>query len=89
VEDLGIGIAPEVKERMFDPFYTTKDRTDGVGLGLSISYGIVKEHHGELSVESEIGQYTKFHMDLPEDNGWNLENKTPRVNGESKIGSQQ
>jgi len=69
VEDRGIGIDPGIKEKIFDPFYTTKDRAVGTGLGLSISYGIVKDHHGELSVECEPGQYTKFHMDLPGDNG--------------------
>jgi signal transduction histidine kinase len=69
VEDHGKGINPDVKERMFEPFYTTKDRAVGTGLGLSISYGIVKDHHGELSVDSEPGQYTRFHMDLPVDNG--------------------
>jgi nitrogen-specific signal transduction histidine kinase/ligand-binding sensor protein len=77
VEDHGGGIEPDIKERMFDPFYTTKGRTVGTGLGLSISYSIVKDHHGELSVESEPGQYTKFHMDLPLDNGWDLEKTDP------------
>ena len=69
VEDRGIGIDPDVGERMFDPFFTTKERTVGTGLGLSISYGILKDHHGELTFESKPGQYTKFHMDLPVDNG--------------------
>jgi signal transduction histidine kinase len=72
VEDRGIGIASDTMERMFDPFYTTKERYRGTGLGLSISYGIVKDHHGELRVESEPGLYTRFHMDLPVDNGWDL-----------------
>ncbi len=72
VEDRGLGIAPDTMERMFDPFYTTKERSEGTGLGLSISYGIVKDHHGELRVESEPGHYTRFHMDLPVDNGWDL-----------------
>jgi signal transduction histidine kinase len=75
VKDRGIGIDPDVGERMFDPFFTTKERTVGTGLGLSISYGIVKDHHGELTFESKPGQYTKFHMDLPVDNGWELEEK--------------
>jgi signal transduction histidine kinase len=44
-------------------------------LEISISYGIIKEHHGELTFESEPGQYTKFHMDLPVDNGWELEER--------------
>ncbi len=73
IKDTGSGISPEAMERMFDPFFTTKPRENGTGLGLSISYGIVKDHHGELSVESKSGQYTRFHVDLPVDNGWDIE----------------
>ena len=65
VEDHGPGIPEAVRERMYEPFYTTKPRDKGTGLGLSISHGIVREHHGELSAESEIGQWTRFHVDLP------------------------
>lgn len=65
VKDHGSGITPEVRDRMFDPFFSTKPRENGTGLGLSISYGIVKEHHGLLYMESEPGQYTQFHMELP------------------------
>ena len=65
VEDHGPGIPDAVRERLFDPFYTTKPRDKGTGLGLSISHGIIKDHHGELSVESEAGQWTRFHIDLP------------------------
>jgi len=65
VEDHGTGITPEVRERMFDPFFTTKPRDEGTGLGLAISNGIVKDHHGELTVESEPGKLTRMHMDLP------------------------
>ncbi len=72
VEDHGTGIAPEVRERMFDPFFTTKGRDQGTGLGLSISHGIVKEHYGELTVESELGHFTRMYVDLPVDNGWNV-----------------
>ena len=72
VEDHGVGIPVEIRERIFDPFYTTKDRATGTGLGLSISLGIVQDHHGELSFESEEGQPTRFHLDLPVDNGWDL-----------------
>ena len=70
VEDHGGGIPVEIQERIFDPFYTTKDRATGTGLGLSISLGIVQDHHGELTFESEKGQPTRFHLDLPVDNGW-------------------
>jgi PAS domain S-box-containing protein len=65
VEDNGPGIPNEVRERMFDPFYTTKPRNVGTGLGLSISHGIINDHGGELSVESELGEWTRFHVDLP------------------------
>jgi len=72
VEDSGSGIPEDVRARMFDPFYTTKPRDKGTGLGLSISHGIVKDHRGELSVESEVGEFTRFHLDLPVDNEWEL-----------------
>ncbi len=72
VEDHGSGILEDVRERMFDPFYTTKPRDKGTGLGLSISHGIVKDHGGVLSAESRIGEYTRFHIDLPVNNGWNV-----------------
>lgn len=75
VEDHGAGIPDEIQGRLFDPFFTTKDRTKGTGLGLSISHGIVQDHRGELSFECEAGQYTRFHLDLPVDNGWTLEEK--------------
>ena len=72
VEDRGPGIPDNVRESIFDPFYTTKDRTLGTGLGLSISHGIVKDHGGELTVECEPGEWTKFHVDLPVDTGWEV-----------------
>ncbi|MCP4679163.1 MAG: PAS domain S-box protein [Deltaproteobacteria bacterium] len=76
VEDRGSGIPEEIRDRVFDPFFTTKDRTKGTGLGLSISHGIVTDHHGELSVESEVGRGTRFYIDLPVNNGWSL-NEAP------------
>jgi signal transduction histidine kinase len=68
VEDHGTGISPEIHEKIFDPFFTTKEPGKGTGLGLAISHGIVEEHGGELHCESELGQWTRFHMDLPVDN---------------------
>jgi len=72
VEDAGIGIPADLLERIFDPFFTTKPRDQGTGLGLSISYGIVRDHHGTISVESEPNEVTRFVVELPVDNGWNL-----------------
>jgi two-component system NtrC family sensor kinase len=63
--DTGHGIAKENLEKIFDPFFTTKDTGHGVGLGLAISFGIIKEHNGTLSVESEIGKGTTFIVRLP------------------------
>jgi signal transduction histidine kinase len=64
-EDNGAGISPEYIGQVFDPFFTTKDIGEGTGLGLSVSYGIVKDHGGEIRVESEPGNYTRFSVFLP------------------------
>ncbi|MBI2985434.1 MAG: HAMP domain-containing protein [Deltaproteobacteria bacterium] len=66
-EDNGPGIPPEHIDRVFDPFFTTKDIGEGTGLGLSVSYGIVKEHGGDIRVESEPGRFTRFVIRLPAD----------------------
>jgi two-component system cell cycle sensor histidine kinase/response regulator CckA len=65
VEDTGSGIAPEIIDKIFDPFYTTKDIGKGTGLGLSTVYGIVKQTGGFIYVESELGKGTIFRIFLP------------------------
>ena len=65
VEDDGPGIEPEVQGRLFDPFFTTKPVGQGTGLGLYISYEIVRAHGGEIRVESEPGRGTHFTVMLP------------------------
>jgi len=64
ISDTGVGIAEETKERIFEPFFTTKPFTN-TGLGLSMSYGIVKRFGGEIEVESKVGQGTAFTITLP------------------------
>lgn len=65
VADNGCGIAPEVQPRIFDPFYTTKPPGQGTGLGLSLSYGIVRNHGGRIDVQSTPGRGTVFRIVLP------------------------
>ena len=66
VRDNGTGISSEVKEKMFNPFFTTKPAGEGTGLGLSISHDIiVKQHGGSIEVETEPGEYTEFQIILP------------------------
>jgi two-component system, NtrC family, sensor kinase len=65
ISDTGAGISPELQERIFEPFYTTKEVGEGAGLGLSISHGIIAKHHGELQVKSGVGVGTTFTVKLP------------------------
>lgn len=65
VRDTGIGIAPEHLTRIFEPFFTTKSPGHGTGLGLAASFGIIKQHHGSISVYSDLNVGTVFHILLP------------------------
>ena len=66
IRDNGTGIPPEVKERIFNPFFTTKPAGEGTGLGLSISHDIiVKQHRGSIEVDTQPGAFTEFRIVLP------------------------
>jgi two-component system sensor histidine kinase PhcS len=69
VKDNGPGIAPENLSRVFEPFFTTREVGQGLGLGLSISYGVIERHGGTLSAESVLGEWTKMKFDLPRATG--------------------
>ena len=66
VRDNGTGIAPEIRDKLFQPFVTTKPTGEGTGLGLSISYDIViQQHGGTIEVDSRVGEFTEFTIRLP------------------------
>jgi PAS domain S-box-containing protein len=63
--DYGVGIDPEILDRLFDPFFSTKPKGEGTGLGLSISHGLIRDHGGFIRVHSKLGEWTRFVIDLP------------------------
>lgn len=65
ISDNGPGMAPDVLNRIFDPFFTTRADRGGTGLGLSFVYGVIKDHGGEITVSSKLGQGTAFTITLP------------------------
>ncbi|MBL7226204.1 MAG: PAS domain-containing protein [Desulfobacteraceae bacterium] len=67
VQDTGVGISKENRAALFEPFFTTKKKGKGVGLGLSVVYGIIEDHKGSINVESEAGRGTTFVVEIPLD----------------------
>ena len=69
-QDAGVGIAEENREKIFEPFFSTKEVGKGTGLGLSICYGIIEAHGGCLEVESRVREGTTFRVILPKMEGF-------------------
>jgi signal transduction histidine kinase len=65
VTDNGIGMSKEVQEKLFEPFFTTKKIGKGTGLGVSISYGIIKDYNGGIEIDSQPGRGTTFILRFP------------------------
>jgi len=66
ISDTGCGISQEKLGKIFEPFFTTKEQGKGTGLGLSVSYGIIQQHKGQLTVESRENKGTSFSITLPQ-----------------------
>jgi signal transduction histidine kinase len=66
ITDTGCGIPEENLSIIFEPFFSTKEESQGVGLGLSVVYGIIREHHGNIYVQSELGKGSTFTIRFPQ-----------------------
>jgi signal transduction histidine kinase/FixJ family two-component response regulator len=84
IADNGTGMTPEVKSRLFDPFFTTKGK-GGTGMGMAVSFGIIRRHNGSIDVESEPGRGTTFRISLPVDNSAQGNVETPATAPEPTI----
>ncbi|MBD3180586.1 MAG: response regulator [Candidatus Latescibacteria bacterium] len=93
ISDNGIGMTDEVREKVFEPFFTTKKRDNGTGLGLSMVYGIIKNHGGFVNIYSEVGEGSTFSIYLPssgkraelEEAGPSVRAEVPAGNGETVL----
>jgi signal transduction histidine kinase len=87
VRDNGIGISADIRDKLFQPFFTTKPTGEGTGLGLSISYDIITQQHGGgISVDSRVGEYSEFTIRLPRSPEATVSER-PVSNGESRSSS--
>jgi two-component system NtrC family sensor kinase len=93
IQDTGSGIPPEDLVHIFEPFYTSKKEGKGVGLGLSVAYGIIERHDGKINVNSVVGHGSTFIIELPLHSTENKENHRPfeksQIRDEETIGGQR
>ena len=87
MKDSGLGIAQEDLPHVFEPFYSTKKNGQGVGLGLSVVYGILERHGGRISIQSEPGKGTTFIMEFSQTETSGTRDAVPMDNSAKKLSS--